>query len=234
MSWRSQRGSSSAVFVLLWGLIVICLAMATDLGRIYVVREQLRTAQDAAALAGALQVRYMVEFRFTRKVRVVIPCDLTKLPEGSPCVDTVRWVSTKDLVLSGPESEIYVNLAKLKAPSCSGDYRCSAQPIVARCWVEPKNGWPAVADVARKTFQQNAQWGAGTGVKSLAVDVRQTTVPKDFAVHVTGKLEMGTPMLAVLGMKSLAVQLPVQEGRAVSVRRGKISSPGSGVSSPCQ
>lgn len=234
MNWRSQRGSSSAVFVLLWAVIVICLAMATDLGRIYVVREQLRTAQDAAALAGALQVRYMVEFRFTREVRVVTPCDLTKLKEGEVCHDVVEWFSASDLVLSGPESEIYVNLAKLKAPHCRGDYRCSAQPAVARCWIEPKNGWPAVEALARSTFQQNAQWGAGTAVKSLAVDVRQTTVPKDFAVHVIGKLETGTPMLAVLGVKSLAVQLPVQEGRAVSVRRGKISSPGSGVSSPCQ
>ncbi len=66
MRWQDQRGSATTVFVLAWSVILITVAFAADFGRIFFIREQLRTALDAASLGGALQLDYKVEMAFTQ------------------------------------------------------------------------------------------------------------------------------------------------------------------------
>ena len=50
---RHQRGAVAPLIALLLFVIIICVALVVDLGRVHSVKAELQRAVDAAALAGA-------------------------------------------------------------------------------------------------------------------------------------------------------------------------------------
>ena len=56
MCKQHQRGAVAPLIALLLFVIVICVALVVDLGRVHSVKAELQRAVDAAALAGARYV----------------------------------------------------------------------------------------------------------------------------------------------------------------------------------
>jgi|GEM_PF-2415310 len=238
--WQDQRGSTTVTLVIAWTVIMLCIALGADVGRAYIIREQLRTAEDAASLAGAQQLQYRVEMRFTREVKITqwicdedgnLPGEIDDpaAPEPEPVDETEKctveeWVSASPLSVTGPEGEVWAELPEIWRDNCSrGDQRCySKSPTAYQCWLEPIKDEAAIEGKARSAFAWNEVWGNSATRKSLFVDVigLEQSRPKSVQVIVDGQLEMKSFLLGIIGIPSVGINIP---GKAIGipVRRGE-------------
>lgn len=253
MRRRDQHGSSSVIFLLSWSMILLTVAFAADFGRIFFLREQLRTAKDAAALAGALQLDYKVRLVFAREKKVsefvCTPEQVQEIldEEGSPDVCWVeKWVQAPDLVFEGWEDEAWPEVGSSWPQLCNGlDYRCTpAYKGPPMCWIEPEDSWDAAAAIARSAFERNQVWGDQATVRGLHVAGFKANFvngdpskPRTYEVTVDGQLEMKMYLLAALGKKTLFVRTdPPRPAKAELVRRGDYLTmvlAGNSLTSPC-
>lgn len=224
-----QRGSTGALFVFIWAVAVLAIGFALDVGRVFVLREQLRTAEEAAALAGVRQTRYVVEAWFRREEnRPVTVCETVPppVPGGEPAVEcwlVDNWVEISPAVIQGPEAEVWPDAHRIWAEQCVGyNVRCARQYHAAECWIEPRAGWGEVRAAAVEAFQMNARWGGlARTVGPVAVEVATDTPlrPRQLRVAVTAVLEMDALLLPLVGVDTLTVVTPGGATAAELVRR---------------
>lgn len=235
------------ILILAWAVIMLCVAFGADLGRLFVIREQLRTAQDAAALAGALELEYWIQMEFRReKLHETWLCDEDGyLPgekpetpsdgdmgaeppgEGVQPFDPEKceleeWKPTSPLVVQGPEGERWPQLPADWQAACSGDFRCFPKSLTnARCWLQPRTDESGLKETARSIFERNEVWGDQATREALSIEVEGLDQfrPRHVAVRVEGRLEMQTYLLATIGLDELLVVTP-RAATAVPVRRG--------------
>ena len=214
---RRQRGSTLVVTVICWSLFIVCLGLAVDLGRFFVYREQLRTATDAAALAGAMEV--------TRMVRVSVPrqvWDETKtcLDEQGQSYDCPGLVSASPFVEEGPEVPLWSQ--QLYQAHCNTwPYVCDTGAQTVTCWLEPKgNDWSRPRAVARQVFDQNAIWGNGARKRGgdISVAYSESTKYRDFTVDVDAGLLFDTSLMGIVGIPTLEVYLPKEQRPAHAIQ----------------
>lgn len=220
----SERGSTSALFIFFWSVALIALGIALDVGRVFVLREQLRTAEEAAALAGVLQARYVVEARFRREEnRPILVCSEPQPDELPDCHLVDNWVAIEPATIRGPEAEVWPDAHRLWAAQCNRyNVRCSRQYLAAECWIEPRTDWAALRAAALSTFQANARWGGQArtaGPVSVEVETSGGSKPRQLRVGVTAVLEMETLLLPILGVDALSVATPGEPTTAELVRR---------------
>ncbi|MBP2019175.1 hypothetical protein J2Z79_002592 [Symbiobacterium terraclitae] len=238
----AERGSTSALFIFIWSVALIAVGIALDVGRVFVLREQLRTAEEAAALAGVLQARYVVEARFRREENRPIPvCAELEPTEPPECHLVDHWVAIEPVIIRGPEAEVWPEAHRLWAAQCNRyNVRCSRQYFAAECWIEPRSDWAAVRSAALSAFQANARWGGQArtaGPVAVEVETGGGSKPRQLRVSVTAVLEMETLLLPILGVDSLMVTTPGEPTAAELVRREwtgqKVWIGGVQVPSPC-
>lgn len=111
----NQRGSSSAMLLVSWLALTGFLGFCFDMALVHVYGEQLRTALEAAATAGAMQSRYYLTIRLTReRYRSVLEEDCYPVygPDGNPVLDgNGRQVEACDhwyewRINSGPDEHV--------------------------------------------------------------------------------------------------------------------------------
>jgi hypothetical protein len=224
-----QRGSTAALFVFIWAVAVLAIGFALDVGRVFVLREQLRTAEEAAALAGVGQARYAVEAWFRREEnQPVTVCETVPPtePGGAPAVEcrvVDNWVETSPAVIQGPEAEVWPDAHRLWAEQCIGSHiRCARQYYAAGCWIEPRSDWAQVRAAAAEAFQMNAQWGGlarTAGPVAVEVVTDSPFRPRHLRVAVSAVLEMDALLLPLVGVDRLTVATPGEATAAELVRR---------------
>ncbi|MFO7273503.1 MAG: Tad domain-containing protein [Bacillota bacterium] len=224
-----ERGSTSALFAFIWAVALLAIGFALDVGRVFVLREQLRTAEEAAALAGVQQARYVVEAQFRREENRPYPvCEpaAPAAPGEEPteeCRMVDNWVEVSPAVIRGPESEVWPDAHRLWAEQCIGpNVRCDRQYHAAECWIEPRSGWAAVHAAAAQAFQANERWGGlarTAGPVVVEVDTDSQVKPRQLRVSVTAVLEMDTLLLPLVGVDALSVATPGAATAAELVRR---------------
>ncbi len=224
-----ERGSTSALFIFIWSVALLAIGFALDIGRVFVFREQLRTAEEAAALAGVQQARYMVEARFRREEnRPYLRCEEIPgaLPGEEPTLEcdlVDNWVEVAPAVILGPEAEVWPDAHRLWADQCIGyNVRCARQYHAAECWIEPRSGWATVRAAAQEAFQMNARWGGQArtaGPVAVEIETDGSSKPRQLRVSVTAVLEMDTLLLPLVGVDALTVATPGDRTTAELVRR---------------
>lgn len=249
MRWRDERGSSTVILVLSWSVILLCVALGADLGRLYIIREQLRTAEDAASLAGALQLEYAVQMEFRREqLHEDWQCDSEgwlpdEKPAGPPAdgepppippieelspseleakCAVQEWKPTSPFRVEGTEEERWPTLSTIWQSECGGEFRCDPDATVYQCWLQPKVSEEDVAAKARSIFEANEVWGDQATRTNLDIVVKglKGEHPKRVFVEVDSRLQMRTYLLPLIGLERLEVSLP-KPSKGVPVRRGK-------------
>lgn len=241
--WLEERGSTSALLLSVWSVALIAIALAIDLGRLFVIREQLRTAEEAAALAGVLQAQYMVEARFPRRQNQPYQVCEPIGPEGIEvkCHLVDNWVPIAPAVIAGPESEVWPEAHKVWAQQCYGyDIRCDRQYEASACWIAPRKSWAEVRSAALEAFALNERWGdqaSLAGAVDVAVETGNKVRPRQLKVGVTATLEMKTLLFHILGVDSIPVSTQGSPTAADLVRRSEtgltVWIDGALVKSPC-
>jgi|GEM_PF-5751936 len=191
---RDERGSASSFFlVACWTLILAGLIVAADLGRVFLYREQISTAVDAAALAGAQHVVRMVKVTVERRKKDLIKC--AELPEGDECNE---YIYETPAIPAAPYPLDY------RRQWCVGGWECTS--VTWDCWLEPKGGdWNQVAAVARAMFAENARGTAWEPYVRLSEPLIGSPRSGTWEFHVThtARVEVPTLLWGSLGKQSL-------------------------------
>jgi hypothetical protein len=214
MRAKDERGFALLFTVLTVSILLLFAGLATDFARLWVTREDLRTAVDAAALAGSLEARRMVKIT----------------------VGQGEWVCTvgADGVVScgcewRPPRSMIGTEAHLIDRGGWRQHRCDYFLGTERRWIE----YPAsTRTVAQETL--NANWPrfmrpeAGGAKTSENIEVFQSG-PNAPSVTVRAAGTMDTTLLRVAGIESLAAADCGQAGtfyeRIIGGRKQGESSP---------
>lgn len=222
MDWRAQRGSSTPLFLAAWAAALLFLAFAVDFGRFFLVREQLRTAEDAAALAGALQMEYRIRLEWRRvSVRWETVCEASSGTERE-CRTVEQRSPMPPLVIAGPEAEVWPGLRRRLAEVCASPAVECQDLISQKCWLAPRGSMEQVRSRAREAFMQNQWWGHQArldGPVEVMLPNEGVAEPQEFPVEVRARLRMKTLLLAAVGIPELTVEKAGPPTRASPVRR---------------
>lgn len=207
MTGRGERGSVSSLFLVSsWTLILFGLVVGADFGRVYFYREQMQTAADAAALAGAQQIKRMVKVKVQREVwdaNYEYDCEYDGNWVKTNC-NYGKYVSTTDGEKQGAYPLSWRN------DLCSGNFKCTGEPTYT-CWLEPKEGrWERADEAAAYSFWKNAQ---GTQWAPYVKVVRVVKAPPSaaqnnwgwFWVQVQTSAEAPTLLWGLLGKNTVTV-----------------------------
>jgi hypothetical protein len=211
---RLRDDQYGAVMVLTGFAMVILLlfaGLALDFGRTHLLRAQLQTALDAAALAGALEVIPMVEIQIPRWEWAAETC--TDPVSGNE-YDCSHWERTSPVRVSGTEWDLLLHNRgrELAGAQCRWPYRCDFGYDIVRRWqILP----PETIPVAENTFHKNAAWPAGSsGVR--VEGLRITVNPAKNEVTATATMRAPTSFLKLIRIRELRF---TRSGSAVPVRR---------------
>ncbi len=206
---RSEEGGAVMVIAAVSFTVLLLFAgLALDFGRAHLLKAQLQTAVDAAALAGALQVVPMVEIDVERmhwEDRTCVD------PKSKKAYDCSSWEWSSPARLSGPEWDLVRNEGWRGSPSCTGRYWCQDYTVVRQWLILP----PTTIPVAEETFRENSVWPGGSHgatVRDLRVSMDQVKVE----VTATATLTTPTSFLKLAGINELRM---TTTGSAVPVRR---------------
>lgn len=210
------------LFLAAWTAALLFLAFAVDFGRLFLIREQLRAAEDAAALAGALQMEYRIRLEW-RRVRVW----WETVCEGAPgaevdCRPVERRSPMSPLVISGSEASVWPDLRRRLADACASPAVECQDLISQKCWLAPRGSMAQVRSRAREAFDQNQWWGKQArldGPVEITLPNEGALEPDSFPVEVRARLRMKTLLLAVIGIPELTVEKAGPPTRASPVRR---------------
>lgn len=208
-----ERGAVMVVAAAALTALLLFAGLALDFGRGHLLRAQLQTAVDAAALAGALQAVPMAELQVSRWVAETEECTdpITRKPYRC-----VSWSNASPVTVSGAERYLIRQggWRTATAGDCSWPYRCSPTYSVERRWLQlPADD--SIRQVARSTFYENARWPGG----SAGPQVQQLEVSADplkTEVTATASLTMPTTFLRLAMIDHLQI---TRTGSAVPVRR---------------
>jgi hypothetical protein len=151
--YKSEQGSSTVMLVGVWMVIMGMLAMTFDFAMYYVHRQQLQTAAEAAAAAGAMQVRYKMTLRIQRRERYLAQVCMVPVP-NQPChtfEDFWTWSNISDYKPTGWEQDVWTPISWGKnrkelwehfplncdPSSFTSSYVDCYSKAVAQCWLAP-------------------------------------------------------------------------------------------------
>lgn len=191
-------------------LLLLFAGLALDFGRAHLLKAQLQTAVDAAALAGALQVIPMVEISIRRYEASETWCKDPLTHVQYPCMD---WDPASPVVLTGTQWDLlHLGLWRARAGAqCTWPYRCDSYRIVREWLVLP----PSAEPVAEGAFYRNATWPAG----ALAPTVDRPTVitdSREITVTAVARMQMPTTFLKLIGIREVSFE---RRGTATPVKR---------------
>jgi len=176
-------------------VLLLFAGLALDFGRAHLLRSELQTALDAAALAGALEVVPMATIERDRWVASEATCTDPVTGLNYPCL---AWSSTSPATATGTESQVLKNNAWLAATAaqCAYPYRCGTYRVVKQ-WQEMP---PSTSAKAQEAFQTNARWQRqDVQVSGFRVEVNAVT----HEVTTTATMTMPTSFLRLVGMSAL-------------------------------
>lgn len=224
LDWRSERGSSTALLLVTFMVMIGFLGYAVDLALAEVYREQLRTAAEAAATAGALDADLYMTVQLSRSHSVVDSAEacepgrvVTVPPTPCPRVNYWKDNGTDTVDLSGWEKDVWTPHTWRKQPLsqvfpayCNGatpDARwlaegstwvsCTQKEIKA-CQIRPSPTarWDRAAQA---TFDRNSTRWAGRMTAGIT-DLRLENPGTSFRVYVTVEGSMPTIFLRSFGI----------------------------------
>lgn len=208
---REERGAAMVMAAVSLTVLLLFAGLALDFGRAHLLRAQLQTAVDAAALAGALQVVPMVELELDRWRNVDEWC---LDPVSKKQYRCSHWESASSVRVTGTQWDLIHSdrWREAFAPYCGWPYRCADDYALVREWLILP---PTTLGVAEETFRKNAVWpggSAGAHVEDLRVSMDQVKV------EVTATAAMSTPtsFLKLAGIRQLRF---TRTGSAQPVRR---------------
>lgn len=192
-------------------ILLLFAGLALDFGRAHLLRAQLQTAVDAAALAGALQSIPMVELEIGRWIRVREDCLDPITGQPYACY---YWERTSPARVSGQTWElIRQNQWRAAAGAqCTSPYRCDSTYTIRREWLILPS---STTSVARNAFYKNATWPGGDSgirIEGLSIGVDQSAVE----VTASATMRIPTSFLKLIGMRELRF---ARTGSAVPVPR---------------
>ncbi|HWI61508.1 MAG TPA: Tad domain-containing protein [Symbiobacteriaceae bacterium] len=227
IDWRSQRGSSMMMLLMIWAILVGFLGVAFDLAMSYVYRQQVRTAMEAAVTAGAIQGEYEMQVRlYRRHYQWIHGCTPYKNPDGtSGCAPwkqlTVTGTDAVD-TYPGRESVVWAPYRYRKTPTAlsnlhpglcdavkdddSYKYCERAEVVKSSCRVVETSSGAAVA-AAQEAFRANKQRWEGKlqnvkgGQPRLAADKLKFEVTMDITA------EMPTMFLRMIGIPTIPIRV---------------------------
>lgn len=208
---RSERGATLVLTAVAMSALFLFAGLALDFGRAYLLKAQLQTAVDAAALAGALQVIPMAEISISRRKAEETQCwD----PVAGTYYSCLSWEPASNKVITGTQWELIHQKRWRQAAgaACTWPYRCTDYRVVREWLVLPASTVPT----AENTFHQNERWPSGG---ALAARVRGLSVSINHdKAEVTARARMSTPttFLKLVGMRELTFE---RKGTATPVRR---------------
>jgi len=208
---KDTRGATLVMTAMAMSALFLFAGLALDFGRAYVLKAQLQTAVDAAALAGALQVIPMAELSINRRRAVETECwD----PVSGTYYDCLDWRDTSSVRVTGTQWELIAQKKWKQAAgdSCTWPFRCTGYKTVREWLVLPNSTVPT----AENTFHQNERWPSG-GALSARVEGLSVTVNHARA-EVTASARMTTPttFLKLVGIQELSFE---RKGTATPVKR---------------
>lgn len=207
---RRERGAVMAVAALTLTVLLLFAGLALDFGRAHLLKAQLQTAVDASALAGALQVRDMVELEIERLELVEWWCTDPVTKTNYRCdswdpATPVRVEGTKSALIRGDGWRRQV------ASRCTGSYMCPGDYRIVRSWLELPRDTGAVAEDA---FLRNATWPGGT-LGATVEDVQVRIDQDKTEVTTSATMTVPTSFLKLVGIDYLKF---TRTGSAVPVR----------------
>jgi hypothetical protein len=209
----SEQGAVAVFTALCVTLLFLFTGLALDFGRVHLLRAQLQTAVDAAALAGALQVVPMVDLEIDRWIASEGTCSDPATGRQYRCL---VWSGATPVQISGPEWDLLIqNRWQTAAQSqCSWPYRCGGSPTVTgRKLILPPN----TEAITQETFEKNALWPNTLGTQVAALSVRpDDRDPQKPKVTATARLVTSTSFLKLVGIRQMQI---TRSGTAVPVRR---------------
>lgn len=208
---REQHGAVMVMAALTLTILLLFAGLALDFGRAHLLKAQLQTAVDAAALAGALQVVPMVELSIERSVAEEQWCED---PVSKTKYRCVHWYPTSPALVSGTHWDLvrHSRWREAAGGQCNWPYSCAGTYRIVREWLILPSSTNSVAETA---FAKNATWPtslSGTRVEGLMIQ----TDPRRVEVTATATLTTPTTFLKLIGIRTLVF---TRTGSAVPVRR---------------
>lgn len=207
---QEEKGAAMLMAATTLTTLLLFAGLALDFGRAHLLKAQLQTAVDAAALAGALQVVPMVELSIVRWVAVE---DWCRDPTSGTYYHCLRWEDTSPARVQGTHRDL-VRLGRwLQAagPQCQWPYSCDGSYRIVREWlILPESTLPA----AEATFYMNSLWPASSQTRLERLNIRAD----HHKIEVTASATLSTPttFLKLAGIRSLQL---TRTGSAEPVRR---------------
>lgn len=206
-----QQGAVMVIAAISFTVILLFAGLALDFGRAHLLKAQLQTAVDAAALAGALQVVPMVELEMDRWEAYDAFCTDPLTKKRYTCLE---WQRAPSVRMSGTEWDLVRQGGWISAfaGSCRWPYRCESDYTLVREWLVLP---PTTISVAEDTFRTNSVWPGG----SFGATVRDLWVAMDqgkIEVTASASITAPTSFLKLAGIRELRVSA---KGSAVPVRR---------------
>lgn len=133
------------IFTICIAVLLLMAGLAIEGSRLLVERERLKTATEAAALAGALSAEPWLQVMIERSR---YQCSTTMDPAGRP-VETCGW-EYADMLLEGPEAEI-VRDWRDRADCDRDDWQCGNPVINCRRVIYPSD----TPSVMAQAFSRN-------------------------------------------------------------------------------
>lgn len=233
---RNERGSAGSVFLIAgWAVALFALIIAVDAGRGFIIREQLHTAADAAALHGVSQVVRMVEVTVYRQTRNEKTCE----DANATAKCYTEW-RQNNYNRTDTEVNLWDRWTSLRNGVCGPPETTSCSSEVWKCFVVPKNGdWRLPEQSARAAFMENAagkSWAPYLKrVEMRYVEPQEKTGPDrrvgwyEFQVVVSAEVEYPTVFWRPGGQSGMITTL-IRESKGILLRSDRPRS----ADPPCQ
>jgi hypothetical protein len=208
---EQERGAVMVMAAVSLTILLLFAGLALDFGRAHLLRAQLQTAVDAAALAGALQVQPMAEIAVDRWKATESSCWDPTSERNYPCLS---WESTSPARATGRQFDLFHQggWRSAIAAQCSWPYRCGNTYRIVREWLILP---PSTQSVTEQAFYMNATWPPGP-LGAAVHDLHVATNPTTAEVTATATLSTPTSFLKLVGISQLQF---TRTGTAIPVRR---------------
>lgn len=163
--WREQRGAAMILTAVSLMTLLLLTGLALDYGRAHLLRAQLQTALDAAALAGALQSEPWVKVTVLRREWFQVQDQCWDPENGVWYGCGWHWESRSadSCCLTGKEIDLVYREAWRQQVACGWPYDCLGTRI-EESWIVLGD---SALDWARDAFARNAAWPRGPGGVTL-------------------------------------------------------------------
>lgn len=236
--WREQRGSTSIMLISVWMLMTIFLGFIFDLGLAMVVRQQMRTALESAAHAGAQQADLWLtvrlpgtEYRWEQRQ----DCTWNEQLRKQICTPQGQWLAEARTVTAGsgwhdqiwfPGREPWQVYPQCSHPAITppGVYFVCDRPVATDCMLRDRYG---ALPAARRMYQEERRRWAGRVAQESYSERTQYREgnPLRFGVDVSAAVELPTMFLKLFGLSHWPVRVRGVAGNEVGASKEWVQPP---------